>query len=107
MRPPLALYARGGRTTTKDYFAKEAMIDSRRFREVLSAYPAGVCVVAAQAADGRKHAMFVGSCSSISLDPLQVCCYPTKASSSRPATAEVGRFRANVLNEKGGVINCW
>ena len=73
------------------------IIDSRKFRDVLSAYPTGVCVVAAQAPDGRKHAMVVGSFSSISLDPPLVGFYPAKMSSSWLGMADVGRFCVNVL----------
>ncbi len=77
----------------------ESVIDSRKFRDVLSAYPTGVCVVAAQSADGRKHAMAVGSFSSISLDPPLVGFYPTKTSSSWRAIEEVGRFCVSVLGD--------
>lgn len=74
-----------------------SVIDSRRFRDVLSAYPTGVCVVAAQATDGQKHALVVGSFSSISLDPPLVGFCPAKASSSWLRMAEVGRFCVSVL----------
>ena len=77
----------------------QSTIDPRKFRDVMSAHPTGVCVVAAQAADGRKHAMAVGSFSSISLDPPLIGFYPTKTSSSWKAIAEVGRFCVSVLGE--------
>lgn len=75
----------------------KSMIDSRKFREVLSVYPTGVCVVAAQGSDGRKHAMVVGSFSSISLDPPLVGFFPAKTSSSWLGIADVGRFCVSVL----------
>ena len=74
-------------------------VEPRKFRDVLSAYPTGVCVVAAQSEDGRKHAMAIGSFSSISLDPPLVGFYPTKTSSSWQEIAEVGRFCVSVLGE--------
>jgi 3-hydroxy-9,10-secoandrosta-1,3,5(10)-triene-9,17-dione monooxygenase reductase component len=79
--------------------ATEFTIEPRKFREVLSSYPTGVCVVAAQSADGRKHAMAIGSFSSISLDPPLVGFYPTKTSSSWRGIAEVGRFCVSVLGD--------
>ncbi|RZF59167.1 flavin reductase [Sphingomonas populi] len=66
----------------------KSKIDSRKFRDVLSAYPTGVCVVAAQSHDGRKHAMAVGSFSSISLDPPLVGFCPAKTSSSAASQTE-------------------
>lgn len=75
------------------------MIDPRKFRDVLSAYPTGVCVIAAQAPDGRKHAMVVGSFSSISLDPPLVGFCPAKVSSSWLGIAGVGRFCVSVLGD--------
>nr|WP_144097845.1 flavin reductase family protein [Croceicoccus sediminis] len=75
------------------------MIDPRYFREVLSAYPTGVCVICAQGEDGRRHAMVVGSFSSISLDPPLVGFYPAKTSSSWQEIAKVGRFCVSVLGD--------
>ncbi|RYG37462.1 MAG: flavin reductase [Burkholderiales bacterium] len=73
------------------------MIDSRKFREVLSAYPTGVCVVDAQDSHGHKHAMVVGSFSSISLDPPLVGFCPAITSSSWQGMADIGRFCISVL----------
>jgi flavin reductase (DIM6/NTAB) family NADH-FMN oxidoreductase RutF len=72
-------------------------VDPVKFRSVLSVYPTGVCVVAAQAPGGRAHAMVVGSFSSISLDPPLVGFFPAKSSSSWPEIGKVGRFCVNVL----------
>jgi len=77
-----------------------SIIDASKFRDVLSAYPTGVCVIAAQGADGRKHAMVVGSFSSISLDPPLVGFCPAKMSSSWQGIAEVGRFCVSVLGHE-------
>ncbi|MCZ8018665.1 flavin reductase family protein [Novosphingobium sp.] len=45
------------------------MIDPTNFRCAMGAYPTGVCIIAAQGADGSKHAMVVVSFTSISLNP--------------------------------------
>ncbi|ROT97583.1 flavin reductase [Altererythrobacter sp. FM1] len=76
------------------------MIDPRKFRDVLSAYPTGVCVIAAQGTDGRKHAMVVGTFSSISLDPPLVGFCAAKKSSSWQGIAKVGRFCVSVLGHE-------
>jgi 3-hydroxy-9,10-secoandrosta-1,3,5(10)-triene-9,17-dione monooxygenase reductase component len=73
------------------------MIDPQHFRKVLSAYPTGICVITATAADGQRHAMVVGSFSSISLDPPLVGFFPGKSSSSWAAMKDVGHFAVNVL----------
>ena len=71
-------------------------IDPGHFRKVLSAYPTGVCVIAAQDGAGRKHAMVVGSFTSISLDPPLVGFYPARTSSSWAAMAPIGSFAISV-----------
>ena len=73
------------------------MIDPARFRNVLSAYPTGVCVIAAQDVEGRKHAMVVGSFTSISLDPPLIGFYPAKSSTSWAAMTGIGGFSVSVL----------
>ena len=73
------------------------MIDPRRFRDVLGTYPTGVCVVTATDDAGLRHALVVGSFSSISLDPPLVGFFPDKKSSSWPLIAQTGRFCVNVL----------
>ena len=70
-------------------------IDPRHFRSVLGCYPTGVCVVTASH-DGARHAMVVGSFTSISLDPPLVGFFPDKKSSSWPQIAATGRFCASV-----------
>lgn len=73
------------------------MIDPAHFRTVLGTYPTGVCVVTATGADGARHALVVGSFSSISLDPPLVGFFPDKRSTSWPQIAATGRFCVNVL----------
>ena len=74
-----------------------AQIEPAQFRKVLSAYPTGVCVVAALDGEGRKHAMVVGSFTSISLDPPLVGFYPATTSGSWAAMAGIGGFAVSVL----------
>ncbi len=73
------------------------MIDARHFRNVLGAWPTGVCVVTSVDADGQRHGLVVGSFSSISLDPPLVGFFPDKRSSTWPKIAATGRFCVNVL----------
>ena len=71
-------------------------IDPAHFRQVLGAYPTGVCVITA-IKDGQRLGMAVGSFSSISLDPPLVGFFPGKSSTSWRSIAETGRFCVNVL----------
>lgn len=73
------------------------MIDAQNFRSVLATYPTGVCVVTACDEQGGKHAMVVGSFTSISLDPPLVGFFPAKSSSTWPKIAKLGSFCVNVL----------
>lgn len=73
------------------------MIDPQHFRKVLSAYPTGVCVITARAPDGGRHAMVVGSFTSISLDPPLVGFFPATTSQSWREMSGIGRFCVNVL----------
>ncbi|WP_066557919.1 flavin reductase family protein [Croceicoccus bisphenolivorans] len=73
------------------------MIDSAHFREVLGAYPTGVCLVTAIDDEGNRTGMVVGSFSSISLDPPLVGFFPDKGSATYPGIAKAGRFCVNVL----------
>lgn len=73
------------------------VIDPRAFRDVLGCYPTGVCVVTALGDDGTRHAMVVGSFTSISLSPPLVGFFPDKASVSWPKIEASGRFCVNVL----------
>lgn len=73
------------------------MIDPRQFRDVLGAYPTGVCVVTSTDGAGARHGLVVGSFTSISLDPPLVGFFPDKRSSTWPKIEAVGRFCVNVL----------
>jgi len=73
------------------------MIDARLFRDVLGAYPTGVCVITALAESGERFGLVVGSFTSISLDPPLVGFFPDKRSGTWPKIAATGRFCVNVL----------
>ena len=75
----------------------QPMIDNRQFRDVLGTYPTGVCVVTAIDTEQQRHALVIGSFSSISLDPPLVGFFPDKKSSTWPLIAATGRFCVNVL----------
>lgn len=76
----------------------EAMIDPRRFRDVLGCYPTGVCVITSVDSQGQRLGLVVGSFSSISLDPPLVGFFPDKRSSTWPLIESTGRFCVNVLD---------
>lgn len=75
----------------------QSTIDPAAFRQVLSAYPTGVCVVSALDNDGRPAGMVVGSFTSVSLDPPLVGFFPDKKSTSWPQIEAAGHFCVNVL----------
>lgn len=66
-------------------------------REVMSAYPTGVTVVAGSDADGSPYGLTVNSFTSVSLDPplILVCIGHTSTSHARLAAAPA--FTVNVL----------
>lgn len=73
------------------------MIDPQHFRSVLGTYPTGVCVVTACDDGGDRHALVVGSFTSISLDPPLVGFFPAKTSTTWPKIAATGSFCVNVV----------
>lgn len=72
-------------------------IDPAGFRQVLGAYPTGVCAITALGADGKPVGMVVGTFTSVSLDPPLVGFLPDKSSSTWPQIEAAGRFCVNVL----------
>jgi flavin reductase (DIM6/NTAB) family NADH-FMN oxidoreductase RutF len=70
-----------------------------RFRQVLGAFPTGVTVVTAIAADGQPTGMAIGSFTSVSLDPPLVAFLPARASTSFPRIRTATSFCVNVLAE--------
>ena len=75
----------------------ETTIDSAVFRQVLGAYPTGVCAITALDADNRPIGMVVGTFTSVSLDPPLVGFLPDKSSTSWPQIEAAGHFCVNVL----------
>jgi flavin reductase (DIM6/NTAB) family NADH-FMN oxidoreductase RutF len=76
------------------------MIESIKFRDVLGAYPTGVCVITSIDADGRRFGLVVGSFTSISLDPPLIGFFPDKRSTSWPRVAATGKFCVNILGSR-------
>jgi flavin reductase (DIM6/NTAB) family NADH-FMN oxidoreductase RutF len=72
-------------------------IDPAIFRQVLGAYPTGVCVVSALDSTGKPVGMVVGTFTSVSLEPPLVGFLPDKKSSTWPQIAAAGHFCVNVL----------
>lgn len=76
------------------------MVDPLHFRDVLSSYPTGVCVVTSQAEDGERWGLAVGSFTSLSLDPPLVGFLPDKRSRSWAKIARTGKFCVNILGSE-------
>ena len=75
----------------------ETIIDPAIYRQVLGAYPTGVCAITATTTDGSPAGMVVGSFTSVSLDPPLVGFLPDKSSSTWPLIEAAGHFCVNVL----------
>lgn len=75
----------------------EATIDPALFRQVLGAYPTGVCAITATTLDGAPAGMVIGSFTSVSLDPPLVGFLPDKNSSTWPLIEAAAHFCVNVL----------
>lgn len=74
-------------------------IDQAHYRKVLGAYPTGVSIITAHdAASGERHALVVGSFTSISLDPPLVGFFPATSSSTWASMQGVGAFCVNILS---------
>lgn len=67
------------------------------FRQVLSQYPTGVCVVTALPPGRPPAGMSVGSFTSVSLDPPLVAFFPHRGSTTWPLIRSAGRFCVNIL----------
>jgi 3-hydroxy-9,10-secoandrosta-1,3,5(10)-triene-9,17-dione monooxygenase reductase component len=84
-------------TQVKRQGVSEASIDPVQFRQVLGAYPTGVCAITATGADSAPVGMVVGTFTSVSLDPPLVGFLPDKASATWPLIEASGHFCVNVL----------
>jgi 3-hydroxy-9,10-secoandrosta-1,3,5(10)-triene-9,17-dione monooxygenase reductase component len=75
----------------------EVEIDPAEFRQVLGAYPTGVCAITATGTDCVPIGMVVGTFTSVSLDPPLVGFLPDKTSATWPLIEVAGQFCVNVL----------
>lgn len=72
-------------------------MDALAFRQVLSAYPTGVTVVATRDGAGDPCGLTVNSFSSVSLDPPLVMVCIDRSASSHDRLVESGTFAVSVL----------
>jgi flavin reductase (DIM6/NTAB) family NADH-FMN oxidoreductase RutF len=73
------------------------VIDPTAFRQVMSHYPTGVCVITAMTGANKAVGMTVGTFNSVSLDPPLVGFFPDRSSRSWSQIEQTGRFCVNVL----------
>lgn len=96
--PTLAEQALGPDAGTRTGRKGESVIDTKYYRQVLSSYPTGVCVVTSVSAEGERWGLAVGSFTSISLDPPLVGFLPDKRSTSWREIEKTGKFCVNILS---------
>jgi flavin reductase (DIM6/NTAB) family NADH-FMN oxidoreductase RutF len=73
------------------------MMDSLRYREVMSAFPSGVVVLTAFADDGTPRGLTVSAFCAVSLEPPLALACIDKTSNTLPAVQRTGGFTANIL----------
>jgi flavin reductase (DIM6/NTAB) family NADH-FMN oxidoreductase RutF len=73
------------------------MIDARRFRDVMSAFPSGVVIVTAFGIDGAPRGLTVNAFSAVSLEPPLALVCIDKSSNTLPAVQHTQGFTANIL----------
>ena len=71
----------------------------RDFRDVVGAFPTGVCVITTEL-HGHPAGMTMNSFTSVSLDPLLVLLSFIRESRTYPATIASGRFAVNILHRR-------
>lgn len=76
------------------------MVDPRHFRDVLGAYPTGVCVITSVSDSGARWGLAVGTFTAISLDPPLVGFMPDKRSTSWKQIETTGAFCVNILSAR-------
>jgi flavin reductase (DIM6/NTAB) family NADH-FMN oxidoreductase RutF len=74
-----------------------AMIDPRRFREVMASFPSGVVVLTAFGNDGLPRGLTVSAFCAVSLEPPMALACIDKTSNTLPAVQHTGGFTANIL----------
>jgi 3-hydroxy-9,10-secoandrosta-1,3,5(10)-triene-9,17-dione monooxygenase reductase component len=75
-------------------------IEPAKFRQVLSAYPTGVCAITSLSDDGQLLGMIVGSFTSVSLAPPLVGFLSGRSSHTWSLIERTGRFCVNVLSSE-------
>jgi flavin reductase (DIM6/NTAB) family NADH-FMN oxidoreductase RutF len=73
------------------------VIDTQRFRELMSAFPSGVVVLTAFGADSKPRGLTVSAFCPVSLNPPLVLACVDKTSNTLPAVQHAGGFTANIL----------
>jgi flavin reductase (DIM6/NTAB) family NADH-FMN oxidoreductase RutF/DNA-binding IclR family transcriptional regulator len=76
------------------------VVDPKWYRQVLSQYPTGVCVVTSVDAQGGPLAMIVGSFTSVSLRPPLVAFFPARDSNSWAKLRHSDSFCVNILSSR-------
>ena len=86
-------------TTPSGTAPRMETIDPAQYRKVLGAYPTGVCVVTGHdGATDERHALVVGSFTSISLDPPLVGFFPAVTSYTWQQLSKLDGFCVNILS---------
>ena len=73
------------------------MIDSQRFRDVMSSFPTGVVILTAFGDDGGPRGLTVSAFCAVSLHPPLALVCIDKGSNTLPAVQHSGGFTANIL----------
>jgi len=73
------------------------VIDTKRFRDIMSAFPSGVVVLTAFGADSKPRGLTVSAFCPVSLDPPLVLACVDKTSNTLPAVQHAAGFTANIL----------
>lgn len=74
-------------------------LDVREFRNALSAFPTGVCVITTRRPDGKREGLTASSFNTVSLAPPMVLWSLTRSSPSADAFRNCEYFAINVLAE--------
>ena len=75
-------------------------VDQAAFRQAMSLFATGVCVVSVQDADGAPHGFTANSLVSVSLEPLLVCWSLQNSSSQFDLFAGAEEFSISILGEE-------
>jgi flavin reductase (DIM6/NTAB) family NADH-FMN oxidoreductase RutF len=75
----------------------ERLIDTTRFRDIMSSFPSGVVVLTAFGEDGRPRGLTVSAFCAVSLEPPLALVSVDRTSNTLPAVQHSGGFTANIL----------